>query len=661
MIFLLIINFLYPCARELAAEEMPLRRFAFIVGANDGGPGRTQLRYAVKDARALSSVLTEMGGVLPEDTVFLTDPSRQIFFKELDKLVATVAGIRDKSSRVEVIFYYSGHSDENHIMIGRERISYQEFRNKINSINADVRIAILDSCASGSFNLLKGVKKRSPFLINKAYDMKGYAFMTSSSSIEPSQESGRLKGSIFTHYLVSGLRGAADMSQDGIITLNEAYQYAYRETLTLSQKTMSGPQHPSYNIQMSGKGDVIMTDVRKSSAVLVIDKGVFGRIFIHNQKNVLVVEINKPYGRDLEIGLEPGKYRIINISDGNIYESKFTMRQGQSYTIKKSHFTTSEKIETQARGMIPSRFLPEKPKKHKKRFSLEIFSGFSQLNGDDINKRVQREEAAEKFYYDDMFVYYRSIGAFTHTTKNHTGEYKQIKNAIPFGFRLKYHFNRTLALSVGFEYARREHELYIHGQYSMTTPENEIYLINRDFSPFNHSVTGYAPTVGVHLSKRIGPKTEIEASLAAGPLFAECMYALTFHKTSNSENKIIQEDFLTDYSRIQEEGSGTGIALNAGIQLNYHVTPSIGLFVSGGYNYWKVESLSGPGKSIQNSETQTWTGDWVIKRNPEGDEWGAFESIWPSNYPGDPQYEVLRDFHLNLSGLSIKAGVFIRL
>jgi hypothetical protein len=660
LILSLIINFLYPSIRDAAAEEMPLRRFAFIVGANDGGPGRTQLRYAVKDARALSSVLTEMGGVLPEDTVFLTDPSREIFFKELNKLVATVAGIRDKSSRVEVIFYYSGHSDEDYMMIGRERISYQEFRNKINSINADVRIAILDSCASGSFNLLKGVKKRSPFLINKAYDMKGFAFMTSSSSLEPSQESGRLKGSIFTHYLVSGLRGAADMSQDGIITLNEAYQYAYRETLTLSQKTMSGPQHPSYNIQMSGKGDVIMTDVRKSSAVLVIDKSVFGRIFIHNQDNVLVVEINKPYGRDLEIGLEPGKYRIINISEGNIFESKFTMRQGKSYNIKKSHFTTSEKIETQARGMIPSRFLPHKPITKRKRFSLEIFSGFSQIDGDDINKRVQREAAAEKFYYDDMFVFYSSNGAFTHTSKTHTGKYKQIKSAVPFGFRVKYHLNRTLALSLGFEYASREYELYIHGQYSMTTPQNEIYLINRDFSPFTHSVKGYAPTLGIHLTKKISTKTEIEAFVAAGPLFAECMYALTFHETSNSENKIIQDDFLTEYSRIKEEGSGTGIALNGGIQLNYHITPSIGLFVGGGYNYWKVESLSGPGKSIQNSETKTWNSDWVIKRNMEKDEWGVFESIWPSNYPGDPQYEVLRDFQLNLSGFTIKAGAFIR-
>ena len=163
LLLLMVLNFLYPSVEEVIADETPIRRFAFIVGANDGGEDRTSLRYAIDDARSLLNVLTEMGGVLTEDTVFLTEPNRQTFFNELNKLVATVARIRRKSARVEVIFYYSGHSDESNLMIGRDRISYQDFRNKINSINADVRIAILDSCASGSFNLLKGVKKKSPF------------------------------------------------------------------------------------------------------------------------------------------------------------------------------------------------------------------------------------------------------------------------------------------------------------------------------------------------------------------------------------------------------------------------------------------------------------------------------------------------------------------
>jgi len=79
--------------------------------------------------------------------------------------------------------------------------------------------------------------------------MKGDAFMTSSSANEASQESDAIRGSFFTYYLVSGLRGAADMIHDGRITLNEAYQYAYNETLSRTEKTMGGTQHPNYDIR----------------------------------------------------------------------------------------------------------------------------------------------------------------------------------------------------------------------------------------------------------------------------------------------------------------------------------------------------------------------------------------------------------------------------
>ena len=39
------------------------RRIALIVGANDGGSGRTKLRYAHSDARAFAKVLLQLGGV----------------------------------------------------------------------------------------------------------------------------------------------------------------------------------------------------------------------------------------------------------------------------------------------------------------------------------------------------------------------------------------------------------------------------------------------------------------------------------------------------------------------------------------------------------------------------------------------------------------------
>ena len=63
--------------------------------------------------------------------------------------------------------------------------------------------------------------------------------MTSSSENEAAQESERLRGSFFTHALLTGVRGAADASGDGKVTLGEAYQFAFNETL--AQTTTNSP------------------------------------------------------------------------------------------------------------------------------------------------------------------------------------------------------------------------------------------------------------------------------------------------------------------------------------------------------------------------------------------------------------------------------------
>ena len=200
-------------------------------GPTTAAPSRAVLRYAVDDARAVGQVLEDMGGVLPGDAATWKTRTRPPCSRRSGRWPRTWTGPRRTSRRVEVIFYYSGHSDEEALFLGEERVPYAELKDLITSLNADVRIAILDSCASGALTLPKGVIKRPPFLLDTAYDMKGYAFMASSSASEAAQESSRLGRSFFTHNLVSGMRGAADMNLDGRITLNEAYQFAFDGTL----------------------------------------------------------------------------------------------------------------------------------------------------------------------------------------------------------------------------------------------------------------------------------------------------------------------------------------------------------------------------------------------------------------------------------------------
>ncbi|MCP5107187.1 MAG: caspase family protein [bacterium] len=331
-------------------NKATLKRFAMLVGADDGGKERVQLKYAVSDAKSVSRVFEKLGGVAPNDRILLENPDRTTFFMEMGRLKEKIRKSKAEHSRVEVIVYYSGHSDENHIFLGEEKVPYKDFRDAINSMDAEVRIAILDSCASGAFTRIKGGKKRLPFLVDSAYNMKGFAYMTSSSSDEVSQESDRIRGSFFTHYLLSGLRGAADMSGDGRVTLNEAYQFSFNETLAKTEKTMSGPQHPYYNIEMSGTGDVVMTDIRQSSVLLVFKKNLSGKLFIHDEEEILVAELTKQTGREIELGLEEGDFRIINISDGNVYEAEISLKKGAPFTLDSDAFEPTGKAYTTPRG-----------------------------------------------------------------------------------------------------------------------------------------------------------------------------------------------------------------------------------------------------------------------------------------------------------------------
>lgn len=340
-VLLTVILLITASADSYAAPGQNIRRFALIVGANNGGPERVQLKYAVSDASIMMNVLKSLGGVDHQDALLLHNPDRRNFVSALSRIKGEIQGARTGKDRIEFIFYYSGHSDNEALLLGREKVFYKELKDGIRGIAADVRIAILDSCSSGAFTRIKGGSFKAPFLLDTSFNMKGDAFMTSSSSDEASQESEAIKGSFFTYYLVSGLRGSADMIRDGRITLNEAYQYAYNETLARTEKTSGGPQHPNYDIQMTGTGDVIITDVRRSTSGIIFDKKISGRIYIRNNERILVAETNKPYGSELEIALEEGKYSITNHSGNNLFETDVKVGTEERISIAQEQFHSS--------------------------------------------------------------------------------------------------------------------------------------------------------------------------------------------------------------------------------------------------------------------------------------------------------------------------------
>ena len=315
-----------------APAPLPLRRFALVAGVNDGGRDRVPLRFARSDAEHVARVLERLGGIAPADELLLLDGDDAALRAAFRTIEARIRAARP-THRTELVLYYSGHSDEEGLLLRGTRLPFQELRRWLESVDAQVRIAIVDSCSSGALTRQKGGQRAPPFLVDTSSAVKGHAILTSSAADEASQESDRIGASFFTHFLITGLRGAADANQDGKVTVSEAYQFAFAETLARTERTQSGAQHPTYDIQLAGSGDVVVTDLRGTDATLVFPETAAGRFFVRDRDGRLVAELRKVAGRPVELGLESGVYRVVRDEGGRLGEAQLTLPSGGRATV----------------------------------------------------------------------------------------------------------------------------------------------------------------------------------------------------------------------------------------------------------------------------------------------------------------------------------------
>ena len=348
---LFILNLLALASAGLNADALEIRRFGLFIGANDGGRERQTLRYADDDASAIAETMKDIGGIAPEDSRLLLNPTSVEIRRELQSLSREISRADSLVRRTEVMFYYSGHSDNKGLLLADQQIPYKEIRDELDSSGADVVIAVLDSCSSGAFTRSKGGERRSPFLIDDSSAMEGHAFLTSSSETEISQESDSLRGSFFTHSLISGLRGAADNTRDGRVTLNEVYQHTYAETLSRTESTLGGPQHPAYEIQLTGTGDLVLTDLTIPTSALQLSGELEGRFSIRDTWERLIAEFSKPEGDTLKLALPSGSYTIRLEGMGNIWNSEVNLSRNAQLYLRKQDFQAARDFEfTRFRG-----------------------------------------------------------------------------------------------------------------------------------------------------------------------------------------------------------------------------------------------------------------------------------------------------------------------
>ncbi|HEY2746378.1 MAG TPA: caspase family protein [Polyangia bacterium] len=323
------------------AAHADVNRFAIVIGSNSGDADEPTLRYAESDAERVGGVLRALGGFLPENVITLND----LRAGEVRRaLIALNARLRALSGDSLMIVYYSGHADAEALHLAGTHLPMAELRDLVSGSAASARVLILDACRSGTITRVKGGTRAPAFEIDVGFPVgaEGVAMLSSSAAGESSQESDALGASFFTHALVSALLGAGDSNHDGAVTLGEAFAYAKERTLAATSRTVVGPQHPTFRLDLGGREDLVLTrpgaEHRNVGMLAFVRPGVY---VVHkgSQEGPVVAELasDDAGGR---IALDAGRYFVTRREPDHLEQGRFDVT---------AHATTSVAPESMTR------------------------------------------------------------------------------------------------------------------------------------------------------------------------------------------------------------------------------------------------------------------------------------------------------------------------
>ncbi len=189
------------------------------------------LRYTDDDAYRMYAFLkSPEGGALSDDHIRILvdeDATKGNILDIMDELFSK-AGDNDL-----VMLYFSGHGLKGSFL----PIDFDGFKNKvyheeINTIfeksNAKYKLCIADACHSGSLLAARSGSVSNTlanYYKSLAQAKAGSALIMSSKSEETSLESSGLRQGVFSHFLIRGLKGEADVDYDKIVTVQELFNY----------------------------------------------------------------------------------------------------------------------------------------------------------------------------------------------------------------------------------------------------------------------------------------------------------------------------------------------------------------------------------------------------------------------------------------------------
>lgn len=210
-----------------------VRVWAVIVGVGRYNHMPT-LKFTDDDAYQVYAFLkSPEGGALPESQISLLIDEAAT----RDNILRAMRQTFGKADENDVVMmYFSGHGLEGCFLPVdfdgySNKLRHDEVRRVFAESKAKHKLCIADACHSGT---MQSLAARSPVTVtlDKYYAAfentdGGTALLMSSKGEELSLEDHGLRQGVFSHYLLRGMKGAADKNSDSIVTIREIYNYVY--------------------------------------------------------------------------------------------------------------------------------------------------------------------------------------------------------------------------------------------------------------------------------------------------------------------------------------------------------------------------------------------------------------------------------------------------
>jgi len=268
-----------PPAAATPPEKALPDRWAVVIGVGQyESPDVTRLQFAVPDAEALYQVLIGQGGFRKEHVLLLTDRTeRKPTLRNIKWALGTFL-TRSAKKDDTVMIFFAGHGAPEVDPRGIERdglakylapsdvepddlystaLPMDELQTVFQRIEAERMVVFLDACYSGAAGGRTFASKKTrathvdDLFLERLTRSKGRAIITASRPAEVSIELPELGHGLFTYYLLQGLKGAADLNRDGIVSLQELYEYVEQQ-VSQKSRAVGGNQHPVMKGEMEG-------------------------------------------------------------------------------------------------------------------------------------------------------------------------------------------------------------------------------------------------------------------------------------------------------------------------------------------------------------------------------------------------------------------------